>query len=285
MALRAVPDHPKFASLKAALGQTKGPVLGWLEAIWHFTGRFTPQGNIGKYSDEAIEAWVEWTGKPGDLIAALVRTGWVDTDPVHRLLVHDWAQHAENATKNALHRGGLNFYGPVVRTKGEHVRTEIPSEGTLYGLPEPEPVPVPGAGAEPKDTCAETSSAPALHDGKPLTLPTVDGGDWTVEARDCKGWAEGYPGVNVLNELLKAREWLKANPRNRKTRAGMRRFIVNWLSNAQDRARPGGGTGNEYGNRAQLRTDGNIAAARRAAQAIAGGAAGWTSGGAASECE
>src|ERR1700676_33196 len=42
MALRAVPDHPKFAALKAALGTPKGATLGWLEALWHFTGRFTP---------------------------------------------------------------------------------------------------------------------------------------------------------------------------------------------------------------------------------------------------
>lgn len=47
MALRAVPDHPKFAELKAILGQPKGPVAGWLEMMWHFTGRFTPKGTLG----------------------------------------------------------------------------------------------------------------------------------------------------------------------------------------------------------------------------------------------
>ncbi len=56
MALRAVPDHPKFADLKARLGRPKYVALGCLETIWHFTGRFTPQGNLGKYTDQAIEA-------------------------------------------------------------------------------------------------------------------------------------------------------------------------------------------------------------------------------------
>lgn len=136
MALRAVPDHPKFAELKAILNQPKGPVAGWLEMMWHFTGRFTPQGNIGKYTDMAIEAWVEWNGEPGALIEAFVKAGWIDRDPVHRLLVHDWAEHADKATKNALGRSKIAFCTPGVRT-------EIPEVGTPYRPPVPEPVPVP----------------------------------------------------------------------------------------------------------------------------------------------
>ena len=72
MALRAVPDHPKVAHLKALFAMPKGATLGYLECIWHFTGRFTPQSNLGKDDDSAIEAWAEWPGTPGAMIAALV---------------------------------------------------------------------------------------------------------------------------------------------------------------------------------------------------------------------
>jgi hypothetical protein len=65
MALRAVPDHPKFYRLKTILHLNRGSALGYLEGTWHFCARFTPQGNIGKYSDEEIEAWLEWDGEPG----------------------------------------------------------------------------------------------------------------------------------------------------------------------------------------------------------------------------
>lgn len=151
MALRAVPDHPKFAALKAALRQPKGPVMGWLEAIWHFTGRFTPQGDIGKYPDEAIEGWVEWDGESGKLIETLVRTGWLDRDSVYRLVVHDWAQHADKATKNALNRAKLNFCTPTVHTPYVQCTDESLESGTAYRLPEPvpEPVPEPGPGQRP----------------------------------------------------------------------------------------------------------------------------------------
>jgi len=148
MALRAVPDHPKFAELMAHLQRPKYAVLGCLEAVWHFAGRFTPQGNIGKYSDQAIEGWVGWNGVPGALIDSLVKCRWIDRDSEHRLLVHDWAQHADKATKNALSRAKLPFCSPAVRTEGEHVRTGEPKASMASRLPVPEPEPVPDPEAQ-----------------------------------------------------------------------------------------------------------------------------------------
>lgn len=111
MALRAVIDHPKFAALKARLGTTRGATLGYLEAVWHFTGRFTPHGNLGKYSDAEIEGWVEWDGEQGALIGALVACRWIDADDVHRLVVHDWRKHCDDATKLAVKRSKMPFIG------------------------------------------------------------------------------------------------------------------------------------------------------------------------------
>ncbi|HEY7305770.1 MAG TPA: hypothetical protein VH601_16715 [Bryobacteraceae bacterium] len=133
MALRAVPDHPKFYRLKRLLG-SKVLALGSLEAIWHFCGRFTPRGNIGKYSDEEIEDWVEWTGERGALIQVLVESRWLDIDPIHRLIVHDWSQHADEATKKALVRAHLAFVSTVSRQDRDMSRP-----------PEPEPEPEPAA--------------------------------------------------------------------------------------------------------------------------------------------
>lgn len=143
MALRAVPDHPKFAELMASLALPKFAVLGILEAIWHFTGRFTPQGDIGKYSDAAIETWVGWNGAPGQLIESLIKCRWVDADPVHRLLIHDWNEHADKATKNALNRSKRSFCTPAVRTDRVNHTDKNPESSTVYRLPEPEPVPEP----------------------------------------------------------------------------------------------------------------------------------------------
>lgn len=173
MALRAVPDHPKFAQLKALLGQTKGPVLGWLEAIWHFTGLYTPLGNIGKYPNKAIEAWVEWTGKPGYLILSLVKSGWLDPDKEHRLLVHDWPEHADKATKNWIKRHNAIFCTPTERTfypEDELEYTQCtPDENLNFkcgGLPVPEP----DTGSESVPGGAPSSTTPSSGKNHPTSV-------------------------------------------------------------------------------------------------------------------
>lgn len=134
MALRAVIDHPKFSRLKSLLKTNRACTLGYLEAMWHFCGRFTQQGNIGKYPIEEIESWIEWPGESGALIDALIKSKWIDEDPVHGLLVHDWHKHADAATKLALKRSGLEFIVPTVSQQCSD------SVATVLGLPVPVPV-------------------------------------------------------------------------------------------------------------------------------------------------
>ena len=56
---------------------------------------------------------------------------------------------------------------------------------------------------------------------------------------EISAWSEAYPACNVLGELKKMAEWLKANPDKKKIR--YRRFIVNWLSRTQDNGGSGRG--------------------------------------------
>ena len=44
-----------------------------------------------------------------------------------------------------------------------------------------------------------------------------------------------YPAVDVFAEIAKMESWLDANPKKRKTQAGIKRFINSWLARAQDR--------------------------------------------------
>jgi hypothetical protein len=159
MALRAVLEHPKFSHLKTILGETRAHCLGYLEAIWHFTGRFTPQGNIGKYEDGQIEAWVEWQGTPGSLINALVQSHWIDRDASHRLVVHDWHIHADAATKLALKRSKSYFVATVSRQCRNGVSTVFGTTSELIELPVPEPVPEPVPVVATK--CRDNCDAPA----------------------------------------------------------------------------------------------------------------------------
>lgn len=68
-----------------------------------------------------------------------------------------------------------------------------------------------------------------------ITLPLNDGSEFAVTQDDVNGWADLYPAVDILQELRKMRGWCDANPRKRKTKSGIRRFIASWLAREQDR--------------------------------------------------
>lgn len=57
-----------------------------------------------------------------------------------------------------------------------------------------------------------------------------DGGTWDLTEEQLHTWEQLYEGVNVRLEVRKAAAWIDANPRRRKTRAGMKRFLVAWLN-------------------------------------------------------
>ncbi len=78
--------------------------VGLLETLWHLTARETPRGNIGKLSDEDIALALDYRGDESKLIDALVETGWLDHHPTHRLIVHDWSEHADDAVHMRLAR-------------------------------------------------------------------------------------------------------------------------------------------------------------------------------------
>lgn len=52
---------------------------------------------------------------------------------------------------------------------------------------------------------------------------------------DVNGWFEAFPALDIQDQLLRAREWVRANPKN--VKSNWRRFFVNWFTRAQDRAR------------------------------------------------
>lgn len=63
-------------------------------------------------------------------------------------------------------------------------------------------------------------------------------------------WEKAYPRVNIPAEILKAEQWLKANPKKRKK--DYPRFLVNWFSNTE---RNKGGRIENFGQQQSNRTD------------------------------
>lgn len=68
----------------------------------------------------------------------------------------------------------------------------------------------------------------------------ADGVGWTgIEETDRALWRKAYPALDLEAQLFAAAGWARANPKNSK--GNWRRFLTNWLSRSQERARPMGG--------------------------------------------
>lgn len=83
-----------------------------------------------------------------------------------------------------------------------------------------------------KTICAELdepASTPPV-----ITLILNDKAEYPIYQSDVNEWAELYPAVDVMQELRKMKGWCKDNPKRRKTKQGVRRFINSWLARQQD---------------------------------------------------
>lgn len=86
----------------------------------------------------------------------------------------------------------------------------------------------------PTEVCAELPSSPPPA----AVLPLVDGSDFPIAKKTVDELSGLYPAVDVDQQLRNMRGWLLANPKNRKTKAGIMRFVNSWLSREQNQARP-----------------------------------------------
>ena len=67
-------------------------------------------------------------------------------------------------------------------------------------------------------------------------LPLVDGTEFILSNSEVDNYKMLYPGIDVEQQIRSMVGWLGANPKNRKTRNGIKRFINSWLSREQNKA-------------------------------------------------
>lgn len=68
-----------------------------------------------------------------------------------------------------------------------------------------------------------------------LTMTLNDKSEYGITENQVSEWKELYPAVDIGQELRNMKGWLIANPKKRKTKSGILRFITSWLSRTQDK--------------------------------------------------
>lgn len=74
-----------------------------------------------------------------------------------------------------------------------------------------------------------------LADLKPITLK--DGTKWKPFQEDLDDWIQMYPDIDVKAQFDKMRRFCLDKPQKRKTKAGIRRFVTNWLEKEREIAK------------------------------------------------
>ncbi|MDX0249774.1 DUF1376 domain-containing protein [Sinorhizobium meliloti] len=160
-----------------------------------------------------------------DVLAMLFGTGWTHKRIDAELAKADEIIEKRRAAADARYKkGNSNAHAMQVHSKcsdtGASPLTDNLSTSSLRS-----------------DVCPEPEkSAPASP--TVIELPAVNGDMVSISEADVAEWSEAFPAVNVRQQLAAMRSWLNANPKNRKTSKGMKRFVVSWLTRDQDR---GGG--------------------------------------------
>lgn len=86
--------------------------------------------------------------------------------------------------------------------------------------------------------CAELPSSPAPQEPPVIALPLIDGTEYAVTEAEIAEMSALYPAVDVMQAYRSMRAWLLSNPKNRKTRSGISRFVNGWLAKDQNSSRP-----------------------------------------------
>lgn len=102
-------DHPKILDLAARLGVSRPTAIGHLELLWAFTAKLAAQGNVGKWPDGSIARACDWMGQPEAFIEAVTSAGLLERSLEHRLVVHDWKDHAPGWVRAKLAKLHLPF--------------------------------------------------------------------------------------------------------------------------------------------------------------------------------
>lgn len=188
---------------------------GIMERLWHYAAKYAPQGDIGKAPDAFIAEACGWPAKDAAaLIRALCESKWLDVCEKRRLIVHDWAEHADESVKKTLKNRGLPFFFPENSSPAVGKFQPALALALAIALPEPFSPPAPATPPEAPEPTA-TKSESEREKPKPIELDE----QWT-EFRGRYGEIARPGGASITDAdwQLARSVWATLDPEQRQAR-------------------------------------------------------------------
>lgn len=177
--------HPKTLDLMARLSINRREAIGLLDMLWDWAIDYAPSGDVGKWSNGVIAGALEWIGDADILVAALVGCKWLDEHDDHRLIIHDWPDHAPQFHRAKLKKLGLSFLNCYENSERTTDGSELDDAETVDGD-------TPLLSANP---CSSNQTAAAAQQER---------GAAAAAAVDSEEWAKAKPLANRLRKVLHA---------------------------------------------------------------------------------
>jgi len=120
-----------------------------------------------------------------------------------------------------IHGEDRQWHGaPPESCNGSIEGTQQPPGGTIAAPDDLRVDLIPQPGSEPVNAFDATSPFPCKS------------GTWCLPADKLAQYRSTYPTLDVVSEIVRARQWCIDNPLRRKTACGMPRFLTSWLNKA-----------------------------------------------------
>lgn len=199
-----------------------GAYLLLIMKYWRDGGLPDDEGMIRRYAKLTSEQWAESRG----ILAAFFENGWR-----HKRIDAELAKAEEIIEKRRSAADARHG-----KSKPDASAVQVQSTCTYTGAsPLTDNLSDVGADA-PTSPEPEKSAPDAKVSPTAIELPSVSGEPYPISEADVAEWHSAFPAVDVRQQLSAMRQWLIANPTRRKTRKGMRRFVVAWLDRKQNSA-------------------------------------------------
>ena len=159
-----------------------------------------------------------------DAISKLVSVGLLcryTANDMPYLFFPTWGKHQRLRNKNRKYPNPEEFGLTVTCPSNDGQMTDI-GHSEIESESESE--------IEKENNSTELPSAPPV-----LTLLLNDGSEFEIREQDVAEWQETFPNVDVMQQLRSMKLWCRDNPKKRKTKNGIRRFVTNWLDREQNR--------------------------------------------------
>jgi hypothetical protein len=239
-----MPNDPKWRTIARAAKQTIPVVLAVYVHLLTIASGAVDRGTLVNVNSEDLASALDVDSEAVDAILEAMQGRVLDGDKLS-----GWEKRQTNREDSSTER--VKRYRERKVTQMKHTVTQVKPDVTADKKREEEI-----RQEESTKTLASTALAVPAARGKLVCTLPLNQGDHEVFEVDVQEWIPLYPAVDIRQELRNMKGWLLGNPKLRKTKTGIGRFINAWFSRAQNESRPGAGNGTF--NRNHGKTGGNV---------------------------